>query len=412
MGTESRRTGLRWHLRQETRSRHDAADALGSDHDLGTLAGYRGFLRAHARALPALEAACDAAGLAARLPDWPRRRRAAALAADLAALGVAAPDSPPLAFAGVEEALGAAYVLEGSRLGNAMLLRQAAALPEARGATAYRPTTRGREAGRPSCRCWSRLSPARTSGPRRRMARARPSTTSWRPCVAKGPLSQCCMREDLGDLSLTQAVDLTNCDREPIHLLGGVQPIGFLVAVTSDWVVRRTSANIEAHLGRAPEALFGSFLSRLLTREALHQIGGRLHLLRGPNAVERLFGVVLQEGQPPYDLAIHMAGEMIVLEGEPSDLEDALEAGTTVRGMIARLHQVEGFDGLCREAVRQIRALTGFGRVMLYRFDHDGAGEVIAESTASFMPSFMGLHFPASDIPRRPGCSTSATCCA
>ncbi|PWC29693.1 HWE histidine kinase domain-containing protein [Teichococcus aestuarii] len=209
------------------------------------------------------------------------------------------------------------------------------------------------------------------------------------------------MREDLGDLSLTQAVDLTNCDREPIHLLGGVQPIGFLVAVTSDWVVRRTSANVEAHLGQAPEALFGSFLSRLLTREALHQIGGRLHLLRGPNAVERLFGVVLQEGQPPYDLAIHMAGEMIVLEGEPSDLEDALEAGTTVRGMIARLHQVEGFDGLCREAVRQIRALTGFGRVMLYRFDHDGAGEVIAESTASFMPSFMGLHFPASDIPRQ-----------
>lgn len=137
LGTESRRTGLRWHLRQETRSRHDAADALGSDHDLGTLAGYRGFLRAHARALPALEAACDAAGLAARLPDWPRRRRAAALAADLAALGMAAPDSPPLAFAGVEEALGAAYVLEGSRLGNAMLLRQAAALPEARGATAY-----------------------------------------------------------------------------------------------------------------------------------------------------------------------------------------------------------------------------------------------------------------------------------
>lgn len=209
------------------------------------------------------------------------------------------------------------------------------------------------------------------------------------------------MREDFSDVSLAQTIDLTNCDREPIHMLGGIQPIGFLVAVTSDWVVRRASSNIEAHLGEPPEALFGEFLSRLLTREALHQIGGRLHLLRGPNAVERLFGVVLREGQPPYDLAIHISGELIVLEGELSDLEDALEAGTTVRGMIARLHQVEGFDGLCREAVRQIRALTGFGRVMLYRFDHDGAGEVIAESTASFMPSFMGLHFPASDIPRQ-----------
>lgn len=136
-GTEPRHTGLRWHLRQQTRSRHDEADALGSAHDLGTRGGYCGFLRAHARALPALEAACDAAGLATLLPDWPRRRRAAALAADLAALGLAAPDSPPLAFAGVEEALGAAYVLEGSRLGNALLLRRARALPEAGGATAY-----------------------------------------------------------------------------------------------------------------------------------------------------------------------------------------------------------------------------------------------------------------------------------
>lgn len=131
----SRRTGLRWHLRRETNSLHEAADALGGAHDLGTLAGYRGFLRAHARALPALEAACDAAGLATLLPDWPRRRRAAALAADLAALRVAPPPSPPLAFAGLEEALGAAYVLEGSRLGNALLLR--GVVTEARGAVAY-----------------------------------------------------------------------------------------------------------------------------------------------------------------------------------------------------------------------------------------------------------------------------------
>src|SRR5690606_8881682 len=117
---------------------------------------------------------------------------------------------------------------------------------------------------------------------------------------------------------------------------------------------------------------------------AMHRIGGLLHLLRGPDTVERVFGVVLQEGGIAYDLAIHMVGESIVLEGEPSDLEDGLEAGTTVRGMIARLHQAEGFENICREAVRQIRGLTGFSRVMLYRFDHDGAGEVIAESAASF----------------------------
>lgn len=209
------------------------------------------------------------------------------------------------------------------------------------------------------------------------------------------------MPDHVPPLDPSQAVDLTNCDREPIHLLGGIQPIGFLVAVTTDWVVRRASANIAEHLGRGPEALIGEVLSGLLQREAMHQIGGRLHLLRGPDAAERLFGIPLLEGGPPYDLAIHLSGGLIVLEGEPSDLEDGLEAGTTVRGMIARLHQAEGFEGLCREAVRQIRGLTGFSRVMLYRFGEDGAGEVIAESVASFLPSLKGLHFPASDIPRQ-----------
>jgi light-regulated signal transduction histidine kinase (bacteriophytochrome) len=203
------------------------------------------------------------------------------------------------------------------------------------------------------------------------------------------------------DFAFDETIDLTNCDREPIHLLGAIQPTGCLFAVSNNWVIRRVSANIEQHVGRPPESLFGEQLNSVLCSRAMHDIGGRLHMLRTANAMERLFGIPLQDGGAPYDLAIHMVGELIVIEAEPSDLQDGLEAGTTVRGMISRLHASEGFEGLCREAVRQIRALTGFHRVMLYRFDHDGAGEVIAESAASFLSSFLGLRFPASDIPKQ-----------
>ncbi|MFC7554187.1 HWE histidine kinase domain-containing protein [Pseudoroseomonas wenyumeiae] len=205
----------------------------------------------------------------------------------------------------------------------------------------------------------------------------------------------------LPDSSPGEAFDLTNCDREPIHLLGAIQPIGFLIATSPDWRIQRVSANVAQYLGRPPEALLGTLLPDLFTREVLHEIGGRLHLLRGPSALERLFGLPLREGGAPFDLAVHMAGEQIVIEAEPSDLEDALEAATTVRSMITRLQQAEGFEALCKEAVRQIRGLTGFSRVMLYRFHHDGTGEVIAESAASFVDSFMGLRFPASDIPKQ-----------
>lgn len=205
----------------------------------------------------------------------------------------------------------------------------------------------------------------------------------------------------LPDPSPDEAFDLTNCDREPIHLLGAIQPIGFLIATSTDWRIQRVSANVAQYLGRAPEALLGETLPEVFSRDVLHEIGGRLHLLRGPNALERIFGIPLREGGAPFDLAVHMARGQIVIEAEPSDLEDALEAATTVRSMIARLQQAEDFEALCKEAVRQIRGLTGFSRVMLYRFHHDGTGEVIAESAASFLDSFMGLRFPASDIPKQ-----------
>ena len=50
-------------------------------------------------------------------------------------------------------------------------------------------------------------------------------------------------------------VDLTNCDREPIHLLGAIQPIGFLLALTLDWIVARASANVGAFLPEVDDVL-------------------------------------------------------------------------------------------------------------------------------------------------------------
>src|ERR1700744_5084207 len=70
-----------------------------------------------------------------------------------------------------------------------------------------------------------------------------------------------------------------------------------------------------------------------------------------------------------------------------------------VRAMMARLAQSEGMASFLREGARQVRALTGFDRVMVYRFDDQGSGEVAAESLQPGIDSFLGLHYPASDIP-------------
>lgn len=193
-------------------------------------------------------------------------------------------------------------------------------------------------------------------------------------------------------------VDLTNCEREPIHVLGNIQPFGFLIAVSADWLVSRASENLANFIGMAADAALGRPLNDLFSKKALHAIRNRVTLLRGPDAVERLFGLALQDGGPDFDVALHFSGNQIVIEAEPA-VQEELEASAMVRAMIARLSQCDGMTAYLREGARQVKALTGFDRVMVYRFDEQGAGEVVAEALSPGVESFLGLHYPASDIP-------------
>ena len=111
-------------LRAGTAAEHGRVDQLFSRFDFAREEHYRAFLCAHAAAYLPIEAALDAADIAAVLPDWPLRRRSALLRADLEALGTVAPEPiPPPCLASAAAQLGAVYVLEGSRLGGALLKR-------------------------------------------------------------------------------------------------------------------------------------------------------------------------------------------------------------------------------------------------------------------------------------------------
>src|SRR5690349_18176839 len=100
-------------------------------------------------------------------------------------------------------------------------------------------------------------------------------------------------------------VDLTNCDREPIHVLGNIQPFGFLLAAGIDWIVMRASANASVFLGR--DDVVGQPLTSLFTEKALHAIRNRITLLRAPDSVERLFNLALTEGGALFDVAVHFS---------------------------------------------------------------------------------------------------------
>jgi len=131
-------------LRAATADLHAKVDARFSGNFSGGAVGYSGFLAALASALVPLERALEEGGIERILPDWPERRRAALVVADLEALDVAVPpsaDPPPVT--GEARQFGVAYVLEGSRLGGKLLLRRALADPDQRVRAATRYLSHG-----------------------------------------------------------------------------------------------------------------------------------------------------------------------------------------------------------------------------------------------------------------------------
>jgi len=198
-------------------------------------------------------------------------------------------------------------------------------------------------------------------------------------------------------------VDLTNCDREPIHRLGKIQSFGFLIGLTSDWIVSHASDNIGSFLPVASaHAVLGQPVSDFLDNRVLHIIRNRLQYLGARPGCEVASGVEVGEDRKRYDVSIHVTQQTIVLEFEPADPStSANDEVVQVQHAIHRIGSAKTVGETLQFAVRFVKALTGYDRVMAYRFLPDGSGEVAAESVQNGMTPFLNLRYPASDIPRQ-----------
>lgn len=194
-------------------------------------------------------------------------------------------------------------------------------------------------------------------------------------------------------------VDLSTCDLEPIHIIGRIQSFGWLLSFSSDWIINHASMNCAELFGRSAEDMIGLSAIEFLSPSAMHDIRSRLQVLGGSASVERVFEVDLLADGRLFDLAVHASGRSFVVEIEPNEGGRRRDFVSYVRPMIDRMRQSDSVEKLCASAARHLRGLTGFDRVMVYRFEGDGAGEVVAESLNGMVDSFKGLHFPASDIP-------------
>ncbi|WP_437875360.1 ATP-binding protein [Sorangium sp. So ce513] len=203
----------------------------------------------------------------------------------------------------------------------------------------------------------------------------------------------------------TQRVDLTNCAAEPIHIPGRIQPHGALLALSpGDLAVRHVSLNVGALLGGGPEALLGRPLLDLLEAAEGGDLESALRAAdpaaMNPLKVRRRDGG--DGGAAWFDAIVHRAGERLIVELEPVASPGDVSFSSVYRAIRAAIERIQSAGGLfeaCDATAEEIKRLTGYDRVMIYRFDSDWNGEVIAEARAADIEPYLGLRYPASDIP-------------
>ncbi|MER5890302.1 ATP-binding protein [Streptomyces sp. NPDC001941] len=209
-------------------------------------------------------------------------------------------------------------------------------------------------------------------------------------------------RQRSSEAAVPAAFDLEECVREPIHLLGGVQSYGTLLAVDPDTgTVRVAAANTADVLGTGHEDLVGGPVTRVLSADAWDEARDAV---RGPDAdPQALLPVTVAGRTGDFDLSAHVSDGLVVLEFEPRRTEEAFRFAPFHRGVrraVSRLREAADVEECCRAAVAEVRRLTGYERVVAYRFDGpEGPGEVIAEEAAEGWEPWLGLWFPATDIP-------------
>ena len=194
----------------------------------------------------------------------------------------------------------------------------------------------------------------------------------------------------------TEAVDLTLCDREPIHIPGSVQPHGLMLVVDPESLsVTHAAGNVATRLGRAD--LAGASLEDLLGKDAAAEARhvaetrqrGALELVAPPLAMES------------FEAQLHLAGTRLIVELEPKPEDPLRPAPAAARGCGGRLRAYAEPAAALRCRGDRLPAAHGLRPRDAHRFLDDDAGVVMAEDCASGQKGFLNHHFPATDIPKQ-----------
>ena len=199
-------------------------------------------------------------------------------------------------------------------------------------------------------------------------------------------------------------LDLTNCDREPIHIPSAVQPHAALLVVDeASGTIVQVSENVDEFFARSPKTLLNQPLTSLLSETQVQAVEAYLEDDSGATAPLRL-EVETESGPQLFSALVHQGDRCFLIELEqvkanrPAEFFDFY---SMIKCPVARIQQTRTLQDLQQTAVEEIQTLFDFDRVMVYWFYEDGSGSVVAEAKRESLDTFKGLRYPATDIPKQ-----------
>jgi two-component system, chemotaxis family, sensor kinase Cph1 len=197
---------------------------------------------------------------------------------------------------------------------------------------------------------------------------------------------------------------LANCSAEPIHIPGAIQPFGVLFALEGN-TPHLDQLKIAAYSENARDINPGlSDLLGLTLGEVMHF--DRVLIDASDFEIREPFQVAscVAENQLRWNAFVHRHQGRVIFELEASNAEQSgltQWIGSRMRSGLGAMGWSSSVEELCRQACVVIKELTQLDGVMVYKFHEDEHGEVIAEAKDAEFPQYLGLHYPASDIPRQ-----------
>jgi PAS domain S-box-containing protein len=202
-------------------------------------------------------------------------------------------------------------------------------------------------------------------------------------------------------MSHSKPENLIACEDEPIRIPGSIQRHGFLLLLDSSGQhIVAASQNAEEFLSIPLSLILGTLVENFLDREVL----GALRAIADADqaaGLQTYLGSFQVRGNF-YSVVTHRVGTERIVEFERLDqLVNPEMTNQVFTNFVSKLNTLRNEQELCQALTQQIKQLTGFNRVMLYRFDEAGHGRVLTEESDGVLPSYLGLRFPASDIPQQ-----------